>query len=113
VPRIETLPIDVPLTIFKSPVPLAEASAAGSPERATVGFPDTPLPFVTVMPVPEAVSVRGTITPLDLTTMPSLAASRLPDVPLSEIVKGPCAPPFVSPIPVLLDRYRLLGNAAV
>ena len=104
VPRIETLPIDVPLTTFKSPVPLAEANAAGSPESAIVGLPDTPLPLVTPMPLPDATIERGTITPLDFTTIPFPAASRLPEVPFKEIVKGPCARPSVKPIPVPPDR---------
>jgi len=113
VPRIETLPIDVPLMTFRSPVPLAEAKAAGSPESAIVGLPETPLAFVTPIPLPEVAMERGTIAPLDFTTIPLPAASRLPEVPLSEIVNGPCASPSVNPMPVPPAKYRLLGRAGV
>ena len=113
VPRIETLPIEEPPTTFRRPVPLTDAKAAGSPESAIVGLPVTPLLLVTPIPLPELAIDRGTITPLTLTTMPSPADSRLPEVPLRNTVKGPCAPPSVNPIPVLPDRYRLLGRAGV
>jgi hypothetical protein len=50
-----------------------------------VGLPDTPLPSAMLKPLPEAVKVRESTEPPDLTIIPFDAVSRLPETPFKVI----------------------------
>jgi hypothetical protein len=87
------------------------AIANANPVNWNVGLPDTPLPFDTLMPLPLVLSVRDEIVfGALLTITPVEAPSSEADVPFRAIMYAPCAPPSVIPIPVPVEKYRLLGK---
>jgi hypothetical protein len=69
------------------PEPVAFASACARPDSAKVGLPETPLPFVTPMPLPLVASVRAAIVlGAVLTITPLEADSSDAEVPFNAMV---------------------------
>ena len=95
----------------RKPEPLSPAKEEGRPVNARSGLPDTPLPLVTLNPLPLTVIERA-VTALEavLAIKPVPAASSEPEAAFSVIWRAACAPPSTSPTPVPADRRRLLAS---
>jgi hypothetical protein len=95
----------------KAPVPVAPATAKATPVSAKAGAPATPSPLVTDNPVVDEVIVLATTALLAvLAIIPLEADSRLPEAAFNVMESVDCAPPSTSPIPVPLDKERLLAR---